>query len=354
MKTILSPKILSKIIEPEYSLFDPGDVDERIFLEILKKYELAPEKEVLVLPYGDFNRVGFETRCLYFYLACTQEGKLNRKAEILNIEENYKKLPITRIVSFGKCNARCPYCKRDCQFIDEFGKPIIAIPVPLKAIAHLGEGAVKRNEIIRFSGGDPITYSKETLALAEYFMVRHNVKVSIAHNGSGPKWVEKMLPYLSSAAIDLKGVPEKMGKIMGISERVGEMMYQLSFQTQKLISKNGILLDVRTPIFGDTSIEEMIRLGEIICKTNNLEYTFWTWRLYKLVKGIDWPVPTREKTIEMMLKVSEKYPDLWMGIRAKWEKGGMLYIREGRVINQTKDTTKEDVLEMGSGNKLEF
>jgi hypothetical protein len=61
MKTVLIPKILSKIGESEYSLFDPGEVDERIFLKILKKYELVPEKEVFVLPYGEFNRVGFTT-----------------------------------------------------------------------------------------------------------------------------------------------------------------------------------------------------------------------------------------------------------------------------------------------------
>ena len=141
---------------------------------------------------------------------------------------------------------------------------------------------------------------------------------------------------------------------MGISEKAGERMYQLSLQTQKLISWNKILLDVRTPIFGDTTLEEMLRLCETIYQTNNLEYTFWTWRLYKPVRGIDWPVPIKEKTIEMMLKVSERYPDLWMGIRAKWERGGMLYIREGRIINQTADTVKKEILEMGSGNKLEL
>jgi pyruvate formate lyase activating enzyme len=334
-----------------FLLYKPGNIDFSLFKTILSKYALTPESKVLVLPYGEENRVGWETRRLYFSAALSPNGKFNREAKIVD-REKCQNPPITRIISFGRCNIRCPYCKRDCQFINEEGIPIFALPIPLRAIAELGEGAIERGEIIRFSGGDPVMYPRETLALGEYFWKRHGVKVSIAHNGSGPNWVKKMLPYLSSAAIDLKGVPEKIGKIMGIPEEKGPKFYQLSLETQRLISYSNVLLEVRTPIFGDTSYEEMVRLGEDIVKTNNLDYTFWTWRLYKPVVGCNFPVPEKEKVIEMMKEVSKKFPYLWMGMRAKWERGGMIFFREGKLINVTSDAEEKYDLEFGSGNRL--
>jgi hypothetical protein len=40
-----------------------------------------------------------------------------------------------------------------------------------------------------------------------------------------------------------------------------------------------------------------------------------------------------------------------MGIRAKWERGGMIFIREGAII-KTPDVTDKDEEEIGSGNKI--
>jgi pyruvate formate lyase activating enzyme len=334
-----------------YLLFEPGEIDENLLEEILRRYRLSLESPVLILPYGERNKIGWETRYLYFALALTPEGKFNPEPQISKLEEKFANLPKTRIISFGNCNVACPYCKRDCQFVDESGKPIISIPIPIKDIARLMEGAYERGEIVRFSGGDPVVYPLQTLALAEYMWRRHETKVSIAHNGSGPRWVEKMLPYLSSAAIDLKGVPEKIGKIMGIHPERGKLFFELSLKTQRLISGSGIKLDVRTPIFGDTTLEEMLRLAEAISENNNLSYTFWTWRMYKPVRGCEFEVPTKENTIELMLKVSQEFPDLWMGIRAKWERGGMIFIRKGTII-RTPDVTDKDEEEIGSGNKI--
>jgi len=334
-----------------YLLFEPGEIDENLLEEILRRYRLSLESPVLILPYGERNKIGWETRYLYFALALTPEGKFNPEPQISKLEEKFANLPKTRIISFGNCNVACPYCKRDCQFVDESGKPIISIPVPIEDIARLMEGAHERGEIVRFSGGDPVVYPLQTLALAEYMWRRHETKVSIAHNGSGPRWVEKMLPYLSSAAIDLKGVPEKIGKIMGIHPERGKLFFDLSLETQRLISGSRIILDVRTPIFGDTTLEEMSRLAEAISENNNLDYTFWTWRMYKPVRGCEFEVPTKENTIELMLKVSQEFPDLWMGIRAKWERGGMIFIRKGTII-RTPDVTDKDEEEIGSGNKI--
>ncbi len=309
---------------------------------------------VPMLAYGQKNLVGKEIRHYYFDLARTQSGYLSEAPILRQIapDKIMHHLPVTRIFSFGHCNVQCPYCKRDCQFIDSQGRPVVAVDVPLQSLFAMAEAAVARNEIVRFSGGDPVMFPKICLAISWYCQTVHGVKTSIAHNGSGPKWVEKMLPFMDSAAIDLKANPEKMGSIMGINILSGEGMYRRSLETQALFSDpvknpNRAILDVRTPIFGDTTLSDMLRLAADITK-GDPRLTFWTWRLYKQVQGCDWLVPEKEPVIEMLKQVSEIFPKHWMGIRAKWNGGGMLYFRGGKVVNSGERLDTNEVT--GSGN----
>ena len=140
---------------------------------------------------------------------------------------------------------------------------------------------------------------------------------------------------------------------MGVSSSAGLKMYQRSLETQALFSSaelntNGAILDVRTPVFGDTSLEDMISLGADITKSDP-NVVFWTWRLYKPVHGCDWLVPVKEEVVEMLLKVSATYPNHWMGIRAKWHGGGMLYFRNGKIINIEEQFDVDEIY--GSGNR---
>lgn len=313
-----------------YELHKPGDgsFDLEQFWAIMAFRDIYPGEKILMLP--EAGKIGGERRFLYFYQALTANGSLNGEPTLnAGLVE---KPPIIRIIGFGTCNVACPYCKRGCQFIDAQGNVVESVLVPIEDVARVCVGAVERGETVRFSGGDPVTYPKHTLALAEYLLRVHDHKVSIAHNGSGPSWVGRMKTYLSSAAIDLKGVPEKMGYIMGIDPTRGQMRYDSSLKSQGMLSKAGILVDVRTPIFGDTSIEEMRRLATDIVASNDLHFTFWTWRLYKAVEDCDWEVPDQQKVIEMMKAISGEFPQLWLGLRAKWEKSGMLYLRGGEVV----------------------
>ncbi len=343
-------------MEKRYRIFEPGRVEMDLLAEVAGKFRLGPDSPVSMLPYGQLPdgtlKIGAETRRLYFHFAvdgdCFVPG-----TELVKSSEEWKEAPVTRIISFGKCNVSCPYCKRDCQFLGDDGLPIIAQPVLLAEVVALCEGAVGRGEIVRFSGGDPVTFPTVTLAISEYLYRRYGVKTSIAHNGSGPAWARKMAPYLGSAAIDLKGVPEKIGGIMGIEAVRGELFYKNSLETQGALSRAGVLTDVRTPVFGDTSVDEMRRLAQDIYRVNDLRYTFWTWRQYKPVQGCDWSAPTRDGVIEMMKMVSRDIPALWLGIRAKWDKGGMIYVKAGEVRQKTADTLAVDMRDFGSGNLIE-
>lgn len=330
----------------EYSLQGASPVENEVLWASLKKKH-GVKSHVPMLPWSGV--VGKETRRLYFDLAVT-DGKLNttptiRGAELGNAVA--RSLPINRLISYGDCNVACPYCKRDCQFIDADGSVLSSVNVSIDDVLRLCLWGLERGETPRFSGGDPVSFKRETLAIAEYIYTQHGKKVSIAHNGTWGQSINALVPYLSSAAIDLKAVPEKIGMIMGIKISAGDSVYNQSLKTQAIISHGDCLLDVRTPVFGDTPIADMLHLGRDIVRVNDLSKTFWTWRLYKEVEGCDWQVPEVQQVTAMMLAVSQQLPELWLGMRAKWQAGGMIYFKEGRLIDLSDGSDKELA---GSGN----
>lgn len=109
------------------------------------------------------------------------------------------------IMSFGSCNYDCPYCKRDGQFKDENNNIVRSSDYSWDLIKTRLDDSAGKGMKVRLSGGDPCMYPKESLQIAEYMSREHNQKISIAHNGGSPKFVEKILPYLDYAAIDIKG-----------------------------------------------------------------------------------------------------------------------------------------------------
>lgn len=310
-----------KLHKPDYYF------DKALLAQILAARGLSIDDHVMMLP--EAGKVGGERRWLYFYQLLDANGCLSETAN-----PNGNRSPAMRIIAFGQCNVTCPYCKRGLQFIDADGTVIESVSVPIVDVAAVCVGAVNAGEVVRFSGGDPVMAARYVLALAEFLQTAYGVKTSMAHNGSGTNWAKNMGQYLESAAIDLKAVPEKIGTIMGLPhpETQGTLFYDRSLATQAVLSHNGTLVDVRTPIFGDTSLEEMRQLAADIVQANDLNRTFWTWRLYKAVDGCDWAVPHQDRVIEMMTQISAEFPELWLGLRAKWEQSGMLYFHAGKII----------------------
>ena len=89
-------------------------------------------------------------------------------------------------------------------------------------------------------------------------------------------------------------------------------------------------------------------MGKDIVSSNDTDHVFWTWRLYKRVEGCDWPVPDKEEVLKLMAKISSEIPELWLGMRAKWQAGGMVYVKRGRIIDLSDGSSEEKT---GSGNK---
>lgn len=254
------------------------------------------------------GEVGAEIRPLYFY-----------KAMGVDIVD-------ARVISFGACNFSCPYCKRDGNFRNADGSIISSIGCKIDDLYKVVDNAIVKGQVIRLSGGDPVVFPEASLAIAKRVKEKAG-RLSLAHNGSSPSFVKKLVELgLESAAIDLKAPRLDMSHRAGLKNGMGAKMYDRSIETQDLLSSSGILVDVRTPIFSTTTLDDLLEMAADIVKGGRGENEFWTLRVYKPVIGCDWEPPRNIETVIWMIEqVKAEYPSLKMGLRAKWEPEGFLY-----------------------------
>ena len=222
------------------------------------------------------------------------------------------------IVSFGACNFHCPYCKRDCQHIDNQGNVISTTSVSMEKLKEMIDTEVLKGRRVRLSGGDPCSFPKQSLEIAKYVFEKYGDFISIAHNGSDPEFIRKMLPYLKYVAIDFKAMyHDRREKISGVKDPIfaQEEIAQMCLDA-------GVLVDFRTPVFGDTSLEELEAIASTISKYPNV---FWTLRKYNKVAGCDFTTIDIEDVVKLGKSIKGKFPYLRMGSRNYWKGGFEIY-----------------------------
>lgn len=253
--------------------------------------------------------IGGEVRPLYFYKAFGLEATG------------------ARIISFGACNFSCPYCKREGNFRSPDGSIISAVESTIEELYLVVDDAVMKQQVIRLSGGDPVVFPEASLAIAKRVKERGG-RLSVAHNGSSPRFLKKLLEtgVLESAAIDLKAPRHEFGLRAGLKNGTGAKMYERSIETQDLLSASGALVDVRTPIFSTTTVDDLLDMAGDIVRGGRGDNEFWTIRLYKPVVGCDWEPPRSLDYVTWMIsQVKKEFPSLKIGLRARWEPNGFLY-----------------------------
>jgi pyruvate formate lyase activating enzyme len=219
----------------------------------------------------------------------------------------------SRILSFGACNFRCTYCKRGGAF--QNGEYISgAIPTRFDKIIEICDDAKSKEQVVRLSGGDPVMFINCSMQIAKRYG-----KISITHNGSSPEFIRMIIPYLHSAAIDIKGTPDTLGIRAGIGG-LGRTMFNRAVECQHMLVDAGIPTDVRTIIFKTDTIDDLA----IICKCIDPR-SFWTWRLYNVVHGCDWDRPTVEQVNDMAATIANNF-GRDIGIRQRWS-GGLSIVR---------------------------
>ena len=244
-----------------------------------------------------------------------------------------REIETTRIVSFGACNFACPYCKRDCQLLDQNGFPIKAYEIELNDIKAAVAPKITDGERLRLSGGDPVMFPKESVELGKWVRDEFGQKISIAHNGSSVKYAKIMAPYLEYAAIDLKGHSGKeLAFRAGIPEKLGDTMLQSTIAVQDYLAGEGVLVDVRSPIFKDTYLEHLYEMATIISK-GGIENKFWTLRVYNPVKWIDWEAVQQDTLLQYAKIISKEFPELPIGLKLKWSRQKQFMIlKAGKII----------------------
>lgn len=313
-------------------------IDE-IYFEKLKLHYDLPENVIMLCHQGVIGKEIRRFNPGWWFVSQRVPG-----AENLLEGTGQKKVPgveTLRLFSFGACQLACPYCKRDMQsFVDAH-----TAPIALRDLFRLAEWAVQRGERVRLSGGDPSFFPKVSIAIARYTTEVMGSKASIAHHSLAANWLKEICPFLISAALDLKGVPGTLPVITGLLQADGEKLFRAALSGIRTAAESGVLLDVRTPLFSSTSDDDMRFIAkylESLCLEG--KNIFWTWRPYKPIKHsipdsyrtpcVSWEAPEKEKVIESMLKISEEFPQLPMGVKLAWNNSGMTYFLGGKIINE--------------------
>ncbi len=251
------------------------------------------QQPLTLLPYN--GRLGEEERTLYFYKAF---GMPQDKM---------------RIISFGACNFRCPYCKRG-TFEEDGGLDEHAVVTNLEEVKAICLDAISKGQVVRLSGGDPVMYQSDSLALGE-FVKANGGRFSMAHNGSSPKLAKNLSHVLECAAIDIKGNRSEYPLVAG----VGPNAYDTAFKTISVLLQAGVIVDVRTPVFGFTTYETLSAIAEEVHNLQKLGKVFYTLRLFRDVSECQFPEPSREGVMEMARTIKKQFPTLPIGMRVKWD-----------------------------------
>ena len=128
----------------------------------------------------------------HLFKCLTHQGEVGKEVRPLYCYKAFgRDIDDARIISVGACNFSCPYCKRDGNFKDVDGSIITATPTKLGAIFEVVDDAISKGQVVRLSGGDPVVYPRESLAIASY-VSQHHGRLSVAHNGSSPEFIKKL------------------------------------------------------------------------------------------------------------------------------------------------------------------
>ena len=264
-------------------------------------------KQIKLLSY--YRGIGKEIRTLCFYKAFNRD------------------IPEARIISFGSCNFNCPYCKRGGAFQYSDGSIIQSVDVAINDIFNICDMAIDNHQIIRLSGGDPVVFPQTVLQIADYVKLK-NGRLSIAHNGSSPEFITRIIPFLESAAIDLKATPKMMTVVTNLPTKIAENMYYSSLQCQKILASSGILVEIRTPIFKFNTLDDLLFLASDINQISDVGNVFWTLRIYKEITTCNFNLPNKENILWMAKEIQKLFPMLKIGIRCNWDESNFIFLKD--------------------------
>lgn len=237
----------------------------------------------------------------------------------------------SRIVAFGKCNFRCYYCKRGPQLSTSHGCVFGSRGYRKTYVFSLLEEALRLQQRIRLSGGDPSCYLSDSLMIGEWARSK-GVKVSICHNGSSLDYVQKMLPYLEYASIDLKGSnAHTFSMNTGIAHGLALGYIATFIDILRFLSDAGILTEIRVCVTNSTNYEELFNSAKLVAQNCNISTTFLTIRNYSCI-GIENVSALNPDILHQWIrKLSTEFSELKIGYRQNWEDNHFEFWESGSI-----------------------
>lgn len=172
---------------------------------------------------------------------------------------------IATVFFFAGCNLRCPYCHNG-SLLDIDKDAILSKEYVMSEI----EKRSKFIDGVSFSGGEVSLYN-ELIDLIKEIKEKFGLEIKIDSNGLRPEFIEKVLPYISHIAIDIKTTPD-LYKLLG-TKMTEEEVYNNLMKTKAILSEaKGVRVEYRTTMYPPVveSYERIYKMFEFI--PENAEY----------------------------------------------------------------------------------
>lgn len=211
------------------------------------------------------------------------------------------------IISLGKCNFDCIYCKRG-GYTKERGLRIQgAKDIPFFEILDRAVKIVDSNQILRFSGGEPTLFMNDVELISKIIKTKHpDALISIATNMSNRRIVDTV-GYIDIYAVDIKGPKEKIEQITCVPPEIG---LDIPLRNLKmLVERKPKFIEIRTPVFEDTNIDD---LKDIVSNLPTENFA-WTLRPYSPLPSAPskkLKPPSKKYLIDLKNKLIKMYPYL--------------------------------------------
>lgn len=164
---------------------------------------------------------------------------------------------IASIFFVSGCNLCCPFCHNSSLFQIPPQEKLLSEDFVFSAI----ERRVKFIDGVSFSGGEPSLYD-ELIDLVKEIKQRYDIAVKVDSNGLNPEFIEKILPYLSYIAIDIKTTADFYKKL-GCRLESKDVAEKLEATKSLLQNQNNVKTEYRTTMYPPV-VESYERLYKMV------------------------------------------------------------------------------------------
>jgi pyruvate formate lyase activating enzyme len=157
------------------------------------------------------------------------------------------------VLYVGKCSLRCPYCYNYILVTDESEKSI-----PLSEIIDQIRKAKRFIEGVVITGGEPTIYMDLGYNISAIRL--EGMKVKLDTNGTRPKMIKSLLPYLDYIAMDVKSDMVRYVKLGLPIENFNDIIESI-----EIIKKSGVPYEFRiTAVEPFLNRENYAKIGNMI------------------------------------------------------------------------------------------